>query len=187
MNMRFPRLLASLATTFLLVVVAAPASAQSYSFSQGGFDGGGSLIGSFSGTDLDHNGWLDSSAGEITAFSVSFSGDANVGSFSHGLADLVGLVYWLNGDMFLGNDGPNGAGEQIGSWGGDDILYQSGTGLVNSVTNLTSNAVSTTAQLVSVTAVPEPESYALMLLGLSLIALRIGHNRAGQQRVENNS
>ncbi len=182
MNPRSTRLLASLAAT-LLVAAATPASAQSYVFSQSGFDGGGSLSGTFTGTDLDNNGWLDSAFGEITAFSVSFSGDANVGAFTHGFDDLVGLVYRLNGDMFIGNDGPDGAGEQIGSWGSDDILYQSGTGLVNSVTDLSTNAVSTTAQWVSVSAVPEPESYALMLFGLSLVALRAKRRAGVRQRI----
>lgn len=184
MHKRITRLLATLATVTTLVGAASPASALSFSFSQYGFDGGGSLTGSFSGTDLDHNGWLDSSFGEITAFSVSFSRDANVGAFSHGLADLVGLVYWLNGDAFIGNDGPNGAGEQIGSWGNDNILYQSGTGLVNSVTDMTTNAVSTTQQLVAVTAVPEPESYALMLLGLTLVTLRVGQRGSERHRIQ---
>lgn len=184
MNKRVSQYLASLATTSLLAFTAAPASAQSFIFSQSGFDGGGSLAGSFTGVDLDNNGWLDSAVpGEITAYTVTFSGDANVGAFSHGFDDLVGLVFRLNGDVFLGNDGPDGAGEQIGSWGNDNILYQSGTGLINSVTDWTSNAVSTTQQLVTVTAVPEPESYALMLFGLSLIALR-ARNRFPATRLE---
>lgn len=173
MKPTFKHRLASLAAMVLLACAANTAGAQNYSFSQTGFDGGGSLSGTFSGSDLDNNGWLDFSTNEITAFSLTFSGDANVGAFSHGLDDLVGLVYRLDAGPFIGDDGPDGAGELIGSLGLDDILYQSGKGLVNSVTDLNTNAVSTTQQLVSVSAVPEPEGYALTLSGLALLWLRL--------------
>ena len=45
--------------------------AASYSFSQGGFDGGASVSGSFSGADLDLNGFLDFNSSIKSTFSTS--------------------------------------------------------------------------------------------------------------------
>ncbi len=68
-----------------------------YSFSQSGFSGGGIVTGSFSGFDDDGDLQLASFTNEITAFSMSLSGNAFVADFTLGFADLYGLVYDLDG------------------------------------------------------------------------------------------
>jgi hypothetical protein len=85
------------------------------SFSQTGFTGGATVTGSFTGTDADGDGWLNSFvSGEITGYSMSFSGNVHVGAFSHTITDFAfaglvgGLVYRLPATFvgdFLGDDG----------------------------------------------------------------------------------
>jgi hypothetical protein len=81
----------------LLISFNSANASLSFSFSQGGFDSGASVTGMFAGKDLDGNGQLSSLAGEVTDFSMSFSGNSIVSSFSLGFSDLVGLVYDLDG------------------------------------------------------------------------------------------
>lgn len=182
MTMGITKFLVSIATTIVLIGGATPASALSYSFSQSGFDGGGSLSGTFNGTDMNNDGWLDYSNSEITDFALSFSGESKIQAFNHGTIDLVGLVYKL-GSGFIGDDGPDGAGELIGTLGSDNILYQSGKGLANSVSDLSASNISFTSQLVAVTVVPEPETYAFMAFGIALIALRLRQNPDKRQSI----
>ena len=70
---------------------------SNYSFSQSGWTGGALVTGSFSGLDLDGDDQLNSFHGEISAFSMHFSGNGYAGAFSLGLADLHGLIYDLDG------------------------------------------------------------------------------------------
>lgn len=82
-------------------------------FTQSGFTGLGTVTGSFAGVDLDGDGWLNSFTGEITAFSMSYSGSIYVTAFSQTIGDFAsagavgGLIYRLGsplvGDL-LGND-----------------------------------------------------------------------------------
>lgn len=80
-----------LAGMALTAMLAAPAHALDDVISQGGFSGGGAMTGALSGTDTDHDGILDASFDNITAFSLSFSGDSLVAPFTLGMADLAGL------------------------------------------------------------------------------------------------
>ena len=50
------------------------APVQTFTFSQSGFSGGGSITGSFTGSDTDGNGPPSSLQGETSAFSPSFAG-----------------------------------------------------------------------------------------------------------------
>lgn len=164
------------ATVLTLAALAGPAQAGSYVFSQGGFSGGGSLTGSFSGIDSNFDGWLDASLGEVSAFALSFSGDSRVGDFSLGFADLAGLFFHLNGGGFIGDEGDAGTGEGIAALSADR-LYLTGIGPYGpaggGITDITSGATTETTQLVAVSAVPEPETWAVLLAGLGLVALRL--------------
>ncbi|HSD36008.1 MAG TPA: PEP-CTERM sorting domain-containing protein [Rhodocyclaceae bacterium] len=159
-------------TAAFALALAAPAQATLYTFTQGGFSGGGHISGTFAGEDLDGNGQLSSFAGEVSAFQVSFSGDSIVGAFSHGFADLFGIVYDI-GSGFIG-DGLGGDIEGIASnyQNGVGIEYIIGTGLalpyLGSVTDQATGALSTTDALV-VVEVPEPASLALVVAGLALV------------------
>ena len=74
-----------------------------FSFFQDDFIGGGFVAGTFSGVDLDGNGrltagtYFDLTVFEITAFSVSFSGNTLAQPFSLGLVDLIQFAYDLDG------------------------------------------------------------------------------------------
>lgn len=168
-----------LKTVFFAAAVAVaslPAQAATYSFSQGGFDGGASVTGNFSGVDLNSNGFLDYNSGEISSFNLSFSGGTIVPAFSLGLNDLAGLVYQLNGTNFMGDNGVFNTGEGIVALGAT-YSYFSGIGPLGvtggQIVDASFNPLTSTTSLVSVTAVPEPESFAMMLAGLGLIGLMV--------------
>lgn len=163
-----------------LAAMAATAQAGTYTFTQGGFSGGGRIDGSFAGADADGNGIIDFSANEVTAFFVGFSGDTAVGSFSLGLDDLAGLVYDLHGGSFIGDGGAIGSGEGIAAFT-SQFAYLTGVGLVG-LKPSTGNggdvlagdwqspaASSGTMALVAVSPVPEPENAALWLGGLAML------------------
>lgn len=133
-------------------------AAPMFTFTQTGFSGGGTVTGTFSGSDFDNNGFLSSFAGEITDYSMSFSGDSIVADFSHGLSDFYGLIYEL-GSGFIG-DGLGGGIEGVASnWGGiAGYDYASGMGPTGGfggrVINTATGATSATQSLVVVQAVP---------------------------------
>jgi len=59
------------------VIENSPVQAASFSFSQGGWEYGGELLGSFTGDDLDSDG--DIEANELSSLNVTFSGDMFAG------------------------------------------------------------------------------------------------------------
>ena len=79
------------------LIAVTPVTLIDFTFLQDGFTDGATVTGTFSGTDNDADGQLSSFVGEVTAFSMTFSGNALVPVFSLTLADLFGLVYDLNG------------------------------------------------------------------------------------------
>jgi hypothetical protein len=146
-----------------------------YSFSQGGYVEGATITGTFTGDDLDKDGQLSSFDGEISAFSLSFSGNSIAAAFSHGLADLSGLVYDI-GSGFIG-DGLGGAVEGMASnWFGiAGFDYASGPGPVGGaggrVLNIATGGVTATREMIRVTVVPEPGSLALFAAALAALAV----------------
>ncbi len=99
----FKQTLLSLASVGCLGIFASSAQALEFSFSQGGFNDGlidATLTGTFTGTDLDTSGILGDTSGEITDFTLSFSGNGLVNSFSANFSDFLasgGLNYDLLG------------------------------------------------------------------------------------------
>jgi len=67
--------------------------AGTWNFTVDGWGGGGLVTGFFSGNDDDSNGQLSSFDGEVTDFSMSYSGGAIVAPFSLDFASLFGLVW----------------------------------------------------------------------------------------------
>lgn len=113
----------------LLISMSSIALAQTrdYAFSQSGFAEGAEVTGSFTGFDSNGDGQLVGfgGLGEISAFSMSFSGNSIVDPFSMGIDDLFGLVYDLDG-------GPLGDGVLLAIEGVRSVdatfLYEAGPG-----------------------------------------------------------
>ena len=177
-----PGMAVRLAVSMLWVasLCSAPAAAKVYTFSQSGFDGGGSVAGTFTGTDVDGNGQLSSFAGEITDFSVTFSGDGFVSGFTHTLADLFALVFDLGVDPLLGN----GAGIDPEGILSVDAQFVYSTGLGPNgfnggfVENIATGVNSVTAN--DLVVVPAPG--VLWLLGIGLAGLAASRRSAPRGR-----
>ncbi len=72
-----------------------PAVAASFSFLNSGYESsGGTLSGTFTGTDLNNDNRIDLfDPGELTAFSATFSGSTEIPSINHSLNDLSSFTY----------------------------------------------------------------------------------------------
>jgi PEP-CTERM motif len=161
------------AAASVLALASAPASSAQYLFSQGGYAEGATLTGSFTGADGDSNGQISSFAGEVTDFSATFSGNSTVGPLSFTFADLFGLVYDLDGDI---GDGLSLDVEGIGASNGIDTYFAGpgplalcdGVATCGQVSN--GQSATGTTELVLVTAgVPEPSTWAMMLIGFGAL------------------
>jgi len=97
-----------------LLVGSASANALTFTFSQGGFVGGGVASGTFAGTDNNGDGFVSSLDNEISDFSVSFSGDSRVAEFDQSFAELAVLIYEI-GSGILGDGGPQWYWEGLGT------------------------------------------------------------------------
>lgn len=176
--------LACAAAVGLMAVWSSSVSAEVFSFSQSGYSGGGSISGTFIATDLNHDGQISSFTGEVTGFSLTFFGDAIVGNFTHTFSNLSGLVYDI-GSGFIG-DGNTGAVEGMASnWHGTSGFdFASGLGPTSGwggrAINIATGGTSTSAQLISVTSVPEPETYAMLLAGLGVMGAVARRRKAPQ-------
>ncbi len=177
-------ILACAAAVGLMAACSSSASAETFNFSQGGYSGGGSVSGSFNATDLDHDGHINSFLGEVTGFSLTFSGDAIVGNFTHTFSNLSGLVYEL-GSGFIGDGYAGGAEGMASNWNGTSGFdFASGLGPTGGwggrAINVATGGTSTSAQLISVTSVPEPETYAMLLAGLGVMGAVARRRKAPQ-------
>lgn len=166
--------------TLLLVGVflntASAYASQSFTFSQEGFAEGGVISGSFTGTDLNSDGFLQGAsfnAGgitEITEFSVSWSGNSDIPAFSQSLIDLTYFSFDTTKST-LGEVGPEGiATNWFGTTG---FQYLAGLG-VNSynasyVVNAETGVNVESFGLINVTAVPLPGT--AWLFGSALMGL----------------
>jgi hypothetical protein len=138
-----------------------------FDFSEGGFSAGAKVTGSFAGTDLDGNGQLSSFEGEVTAFDMAFSGNAEVFAFTRGLPDLFGLVYDLNGGPL--GDGTTGDVEGIGVFTLPGYIVGPGPlGNVCDGTNVCGEVFS----------VPEPATWAILLLGFGGVGATLRQSRS---------
>lgn len=155
-----PALAATDATSSLVTVT--PGGPGSFSFSVGGWGGGGTVTGSFTGADLDANGQLSSFAGEVTGFGMTYSGGTIVGTFGLAFTDLFGLVYDLNGGPL--GDGTSLAIEGIGAAGGG-LGFSIGPGPVGVCGT---PAICGFIEGPAAAPIPEPQSWALMIAGLGL-------------------
>ena len=94
-------------------------NAASFTLVQGGYTDNAEVTVTFTGTDNDNNGQLESFAGEITDFAFSFSGNSVVSSFTLISDDLWGLVFDLDGTPL--GDSISGAVEGVGAGEGNYV------------------------------------------------------------------
>jgi hypothetical protein len=153
----------------------AAASPLTYTFAQKGFESvydgqaGGVVTGSFTGEDLNGDGYLALRDGEITAYSASYSGNAEIQPFTHALPELQYLSYAIGSSGFgqVANPGirflnfVNSAHAEL-SYDIDDQLIFIG--------ELGSGPIYYTRESAFVTAVPEPAMPLLLLAGLLPLA-----------------
>ena len=161
---------AAVTTTTELVSVVAGAPGT-FSFSVSGWLGGGIVTGTFAGTDTVADGQLSSFDGEITAFTMSYSGGTIVGAIALGFADLFGLVYDLDG-------GPLGDGllldvEGIGAFSAS-ALFAIGPGPFGVCGGTAICGIIETLD----TRVAEPGVLSLLLAGLGLLGARALRRRS---------
>lgn len=158
----------------LLLSLTSVASATQYHFSQTGFDEGASISGSFTATDNNASGSILGSVfsdfSEFSAFSLSFSGNSRVPAFSQTLTDLSYLFY-NTAKSSLGDSNPEGL---VTNWfASTGFLYNSGVYTNGAqgagIIDLDTGNTTSSDNLLNVTAVPEPEMWLTLLLGLSLL------------------
>jgi hypothetical protein len=166
-----------------LLLSASSANAALYTFSQTGFDEGASISGSFQGIDLDHDGilkggMLNGAIQEISAFTLSFSGNSIVSAFTHTLADLTVLNYRLPGaNTTLGESNPEGIATRWFDTTG--FLYvsgvaangQQGGGIINWNASSGGDIYTESPNLISVTLAAVPVPGAVWLFGSALVGL----------------
>jgi DNA-binding beta-propeller fold protein YncE len=188
MNQKNPRGLGLRLAVSLLVSISGVSHAASYTLNQDGFQDGGQITGFFEGNDLNADGRISFSDGEVGAFSLSFNGNSVVRAFTHGLEDLIGLNWQLNGGTggVLGDQGEPWADAAEGlasNWLPDDLVLEGqeltgqsfavGMGPLGEM-RAEVHDWSTGAKLQSLnamTATPVPESSTAAMLGLGLLAI----------------
>jgi len=94
-------------TLALLVLAIVPSAARAttvtYSFTEGGFDNGGTLSGTFSGDDA--LGYIDQTT--LTSLTVSFTGDPTFGDFTLDISDptrVLNSFYYSTSSLNAGGD-----------------------------------------------------------------------------------
>lgn len=191
-----------MAATVLCIGVTWAASAgatvTTYHFTQGGFDGGDTVTGTFTGADLNMDQELTYGIGPggLTAFSLRFSGNSQVPAFAMGLSDLGGFVWGLNLGPYIGDDEAGSQEGIAGPFTGQQYsLYAVGPGpyLVcdgteacgyvaapDGAASFTFEPVFVTTQL---TGVPEPSGLGMAIFGLLLLGGLVWYERRTFARV----
>jgi len=147
------------------------ANASQYTFSQGEFDEGASISGSFVGNDANNDNLLTLT--EISAFNLSFSGNSIVSSFTHTLADLSAFSFQLADNNTLGESGLEGLATRWFETTGFTYVSgvstngQQGAGIINWEASAEGDIFTESPNSISVNAVPVPG--AIWLFGSVLI------------------
>lgn len=150
------------------LVTVADLGSGNYSFSQGGWSNGAAISGTFAGLDDDNDGFLDFSFGEISDFTMSFSGNAQVDAFVFDFSNLFALVYELDGGPL--GDGCGCSFEEITAISaGFDNIYAANVGTFDAC------GVGDSCSLVA--SVPEPSNWALLIAGFGLVGATLRHRR----------
>ncbi len=174
--------LLTLAMAAGLAMSAPAANAALYNFTQTGFDGGASIFGSFQASDLNSNGIVEGSIfsnfNEITAFTLSFSGNSIAPAFTHAFSDLS-VLNFRPSKPAMGDANPEGIAT---NWFGDTtgFTYVSGVAAAGeqggTVFNWTTGLQTASPDLITITPAAVPVPGAVWLFG-SVLAGFIGAKR----------
>ena len=157
------------ALTTLIAAVAAfaqPAQAESFTFQQTGYADDAALTGHFAGSDLDGDGWLYGY--ELTEFELNWSGNRAVEAFSLGYGDRAGMEFELATRTVAHMAAFSQNGEGVRFFSFDSHGWPSYM-IPGSVTDERLGLVSMSWEAINVSAVPEPQSLAMLVAGLGLI------------------
>lgn len=158
----------SIATTGLTIAIAIgsrPANALTFGFSQSGWNGGGTAIGTFSGEDKNGDNMIkydsNPNISEVSAYEMVFEGNSNFDDFIHNLGNLDNLVYDIlsNTATIMSSSSSNYVSKGLGNLG---FIGQDG------------DSITTNQQVsVSMIQVPEPTSWkGLVFFGLGVFFTR---------------
>ena len=118
---------AALAAACLAALSTAHAAPVTYAFTTAGFEGGGTVAGTFVAEDLDGDGQISLFDGEVFDAAATFLGSTVFPEIVFGFADLFGLVYDLDGTI---GDGETGDIEGLGFFGANGFALDIGAGPV---------------------------------------------------------
>ncbi|MEN9868811.1 MAG: hypothetical protein RL748_4401 [Pseudomonadota bacterium] len=161
-------LLGSLLAGATLMLAASVANAGTYTFTQTGFSDGATVSGFFQGLDQNHDGHIVGS--EIWNFSAVIHGGLYDGVVFETNRRYGAFISYDVGSGWIGD----GVGEKLDAFSGLQIGWISGASGGNVYDGFGSYPSSVSRNLIQVTeptAVPEPESWAMMLSGLGALAL----------------
>jgi hypothetical protein len=149
-----------------LAISASAASAGTYQFVQTGFTDNASVVGFFQGQDNNHDGII--SGTEVWHFGARFIGGYYDGFSFTSTSRYPTYISYVVGSGVLGNHN----GDYLDSYSPAQIGYIASTS-GGRIYGFSSEPVLISNQYVQVqepTAIPEPETYALLLTGLGMLA-----------------
>jgi hypothetical protein len=161
----FKRVLARATVICALFGALATASAEpvTYLLTQGSWTQGGEVTGSFTGEDLNGDGFIDLSFGEVFDYQVTFSGNPVIPAFTHTFSELLFFRYTVGSTGFR----PSFPLYSLGS----GYFYDADDYLVGLPDLSRASFSFEDARVTLVAEVDEPGSIGLLVLALLALAL----------------
>lgn len=150
-----------------LTLAASAAHAEIYHFTQTGFNDGASVSGFFQGFDMDHDGHITSN--ELVDFSAHVSGGRlDQLPFNYFWRWIPAINYTIGSNTLAAE--PNGYFSAWSYAGFDYLSTSAGATISDAYGSYGSISTNQVINVNPVASVPEPETYAMMLGGLGLLA-----------------